>query len=78
MAHCELHTWQGRIDCVVEASRFVYIFELKRDSSAKEALHQIDELGYALPYAADHRKLFKIGINFDSKTRMIDEWELEE
>ncbi len=50
---------------------------LKRHPSAKAALAQINENGYALPYAADKRKLFKIGVNFDSGTRTISEWEVE-
>ena len=71
---CERHTWQGRIDCVVEVEQYIYIFEFKRDGSAKEALAQIEKMGYDKPYAADPRKLFKIGVNFDSSTRMLTDW----
>ena len=41
---CERHTWQGRIDCVVEVEQYIYIFEFKRDSSAKDALAQIESI----------------------------------
>ena len=46
--------------------------------SAKEALAQIEEQGYAKPYESDKRKLFKIGVNFSTKERNIVEWEVVE
>ena len=75
---CESHTSTGRIDCVIETKQFVYVFELKRDDSAKAALKQIDDMNYAAPYAADKRKLYKIGVGFDSKTRQLVDWKVEE
>ena len=75
--HTEVHSSKGRADCIVETDDYVYIFEFKRDSSAREALAQIDEQGYALPYTADKRKLFKIGVNFSSTERNISEWEVK-
>ena len=74
---CELHTYTGRVDCIVETDKYVYIFEFKRDKSADEALDQIDEMKYALPYAADKRTLYKVGANFDSETRMLTEWKVK-
>ena len=74
---CEQHTCTGRIDCVIEASKYVYIMEFKRDESADSALAQINEMRYADPYAADIRKLIKIGVSFDSKTRRLAEWRTE-
>ena len=69
---------QGRVDCIVEVPDYVYIFEFKLDGSAQEALRQIEEKGYARPYAADPRKLFRIGINFSSETGTISEFEVSE
>ena len=74
---CEMQTYKGRIDCVIETERFVYIFEFKRDGSADEALKQIEEQDYAAPYAADPRTLYRIGVNFDSDTRMPEEWKVK-
>lgn len=62
---------------IVEAREYVYLFEFKRDASAEAALKQIDDMGYALPYAADERKLFKIGVNFDSEKRMLNDWKVK-
>ncbi|MBR1711488.1 MAG: ATP-binding protein [Clostridia bacterium] len=75
---CEQHTNAGRIDCTIQTRHFIYIFEFKRDDSAENALKQINDMHYADPYAADNRKLFKIGVNFDSKTRQMTEWKVEE
>ena len=72
----ELHSAKGRADCVVETDNFVYIFEFKRDSSALEALKQIDEMDYAASYTADKRTVYKIGVNFNSQTRNIDGFEV--
>ena len=71
---CEVHSSRGRADCVLETDRFVYIFEFKVDKSAKEALEQIEAKGYAAPYGADKRQLFKIGMSFDSESRSLSEW----
>ena len=75
-ARTEVHSAKGRADCIIEADDFIYVFEFKRDVSAKDALAQIEEMGYAKPYTADKRKLFKIGVNFSSKERNIVEWEV--
>lgn len=76
--HCEQHTNTGRIGCTVETNKFIYLFEFKRDDSAENALKQINDMHYADPYAADKRKLYKIGVNFDSKTRQMAGWKVEE
>ena len=75
---CEMHTYTGRIDCKVETEKYVYLFEFKRDDTAEAALAQIDSRDYALPFAADHRKLYKIGVSFDSATRKLIGWEISE
>ena len=73
--HTEVHSAKGRADVIVETDDHVYIFEFKRDKSAEEALKQIEDMGYAKPYAVDKRTLIKVGVNFDSKERTIDGWE---
>ena len=72
----EIHSARGRADCIVETDDYVYIFEFKRDKSADEALEQIEDAGYAKPYAADPRSLLKIGVSFNSKERTIDDWKV--
>lgn len=73
----EYHTSEGRIDWVLQTDRFIYLMEFKLNGTADEALRQINEKGYALPFASDPRKLIKIGVNFSAKTRNIEEWKVE-
>ena len=74
--HTECQTSNGRIDLFIENKDYIYIIELKIDASADEALQQIEDKGYARPYVADPRKLFKIGVNFSTQTRRIEEWKI--
>ena len=76
-AKVEYHTSNGRIDLVVQTDRYIYIMEFKLNGSAEDALRQIDEKRYALPFANDGRKVFKIGVNFSSETRNIERWVVE-
>ncbi len=68
----------GRADAVVHMPEAIYVFELKYDGSAEEALKQIDEKGYLIPYSADGKRLYKIGVNYDSNQRTIGEWVIKE
>ena len=74
VVYTEKEQSQGRVDCIVETDKYVYIFEFKLDSTAAAALKQIEDKGYARPYEADSRKLYKVGVNFSSKTGTIDDW----
>ena len=64
----------GRIDMIVRTDNFLYLFEFKFDKSAEEALQQIDSKDYPLAFQQDERKLYKIGVNFSSQTKNIDEY----
>lgn len=68
----------GRADVVVHLSDAVYVFEFKYDGTPDEALAQIDSKQYAIPFMADGRKVFKIGVNFDSSSRTIGDWKIVE
>ena len=70
----EYHTSRGRIDLVLQTDSYVYVMEFKLDGSAEQALQQIEEKQYALPFAKDSRKVYTIGVNFSSETRNIDRW----
>ena len=77
-ALCEMHTFTGRIDCKVETKKFIYLFEFKRDESADKALQQIEDKSYALPFVADGRKIYEIGVSFDSRQRILADWKVKE
>ena len=68
----------GRADAVIHTPDAVYVFELKYDGSAEEAIRQIDDKGYLIPYSADGKRLYKIGVNYDSQQRTIGEWIVKE
>lgn len=70
----EYRTSCGRIDLLIATEKYIYVIELKLDGSAEEALAQINEKDYALPFTADGRKIIKIGANITSATRNIERW----
>lgn len=70
----EWWTADGRIDLLLITKRFIYIMELKLDSTPEIALAQINTKQYDSQWKYDGRKIFKIGINFLSKTRNLDTW----
>ena len=70
----EYQTSNGRIDIVFDTDKYVYIIELKRDESAETALKQIEEKGYDKPFLASGKQIIKLGINFSSDSKTIDDW----
>ena len=74
----EYHTASGRIDMVVKTDKYIYVMEFKLDGTAEEALQQINDKQYALPFASDSRKLFKVGVNFSKEKRGIEGWIVED
>ena len=68
----------GRADAVVHTADAVYVFELKYDGSAADAIRQIDDKGYLIPYSADGKRLVKIGVNYDSNARTLGDWIIRE
>jgi hypothetical protein len=73
----EVRIASGRIDTLVETKNFVYCFEFKLDGSAEAALAQINSKEYLLPWTGSGKKLFKVGVVFDSKKRTIGDWKAE-
>ena len=74
----QVKTCRGRADMVMQTAKTIYVFELKINKPAQEALKQIDDKGYMIPYATDGRKLVKCGISFSTETRTIEDWVIEE
>ena len=64
----------GRIDFVVLMPETTYVFELKVNGTAREALDQINSKGYALPYQTEGRKVVKVGVQFDRDTMTVGEY----
>ena len=73
----EFHTSNGRVDMTIETPDYVYIFEFKYNGTAEEAMAQIKEKNYALPFLASGKKIALIGANFSGEKRNIEKY-LEE
>ena len=55
----------------------IYVFELKVNGTAQQALDQINSHNYALPYYTDSKKVVKIGVQFDRHTMTLGEYIVE-
>jgi hypothetical protein len=51
-----------------------YVFKLKVGGTAQEALQQIDDNSYAIPYQTDGRHVVKVGVQFDTEKRVPVDW----
>ena len=72
--YTQVRTAKGRMDILMKTDTTIYVMELKLDGTVEEALKQIDDKGYAIPYEADGRRIVKVGIRFSSEERTITEW----
>lgn len=68
----EYHTSEGRIDMVIQTPDYCYVLEFKLDGTAEEAMAQIKDKNYTLPFEMSGQKIIRIGMNFSSETRNID------
>jgi len=70
----EYHTSQGRIDLVLQTADYCYVMEFKLDGTAEEALAQINDRNYTLPFEMTGQQIIRIGLNFSSQARNIERW----
>jgi ATP-dependent exoDNAse (exonuclease V) beta subunit len=72
----------GRIDAVIELPKQVYIFEFKaaKGKTAKTALKQIVDKDYAAKYnkPTETRKIYCVGVLFNSKTHTVQDYVVNE
>ena len=68
----EYMTSEGRIDLVLQTPKFCYVMEFKLDGSAEEALAQIEDKHYTLPFEMNGQKIIRIGMNFSKETKNIE------
>ena len=74
----EVRSAKGRADAVVKTPKYIYVFEFKLNGTAEQALQQIEDKGYLIPYQADEREVKKVGIEFSTDTRNVSRWLPEE
>ena len=58
----------------MKTPKYIYVFEFKLNGTAEEALQQIDDKGYLIPYQADGREGIKLGVEFSKEERNISRW----
>ena len=75
-AQVEVQTNIGRVDMVVVADNFIYVFEFKINASADEALTQINDKKYFQKYLDQKKKVVLIGVNFNTKEGNISDWKV--
>jgi len=68
----EVRSSKGRADAVVKTKDYIYVFEFKLNGTAEEAIQQIDNKGYLIPYQLDGRTLVKVGVEFSKEERNIN------
>jgi len=71
--HSEVQTKKGRADALVMYEDHIYCLEFKLDKSAQEALEQIKTRGYMEQYRASGKQMHRIGINFSSEKKAVEE-----
>ena len=67
----EVRTHKGRIDLTVETATDAYIIEVKRDSTAKKAIEQIQDKSYTDRFRPSGKPITLIGLAFSTKKRTI-------
>jgi hypothetical protein len=56
----------------------VYVFEFKKDKSAKDAITQIHEKGYYKKFQNMGKNIYLIGMNYNTNIREIDDYLIEQ
>ena len=66
----------GRIDMLVQTSRYIYVIELKlRNNGGRDAaMQQITDRQYLEPFKADKRKTIGIGIELEEEGKGLLDW----
>ena len=72
--YSQVRVAKGRLDILLKTQSTIYVMELKLDGTVDEALQQIDDKGYTIPWQADGRRMVKVGINFSTANRTIESW----
>jgi hypothetical protein len=78
LVNSEVRNSTGATDVVITTPMYIYVIEIKIDSTPEIALSQIEEKGYAVPYLTEPRKVMKVGVNFSTKEKTLSDWKVVE
>jgi len=70
----EVHSAVGSVDAIIKFQKNVFVIEAKLDKPVEEALKQIEEKKYYVPYLENGCNIFKIGVVFGEKERNVVKW----
>lgn len=73
----EYHSSKECIDLILQTDSYIYIMKFMPEGTAEEVVAQMNEEKHALSFATNQRRVFKIGVNFNNKTRNIERWIVE-
>jgi hypothetical protein len=65
----EISTDKGRIDLVIKMNGITYLFEIKLDGTAEQALRQIEDRKYHERYLLQKNRIILVGMSFN---RLVD------
>jgi len=83
----EVKSVLGRADVVIKTKTDIFVLELKVDDTVENALAQIDDKGYAIPFddqlppsqgglVGGSKRVFKCGVSITSEHRNITHWRI--
>lgn len=78
----EVKSILGRADVVIKTKTDIFVLELKVDDTVENALAQIDDKGYAIPYSSLQlpqggvARVTKCGVSISSEARNITHWRI--
>jgi hypothetical protein len=78
LVNSEVRNSTGATDVIITTPMYIYVVEIKIDSTPEVALSQIDEKGYAVPYLTGPRKVIKVGVNFSTEEKTLSDWKVME
>ena len=71
----EVHSAIGSVDAIVKLQETVFVIEAKLDKPVEDALKQIEEKKYHIPYIKKDLNIYKIGVVFGEEERNIIDWQ---
>jgi predicted AAA-ATPase/PD-(D/E)XK nuclease superfamily protein len=67
----EVITSKGKIDMVIDTKQYLYVFELKFNKTAHEALDQIKNKKYFEKYITSQKPVVLVGLSFDMEEKEL-------
>lgn len=70
----EVRSVSGGVAAVVKTSKRIYVFAFNLHGTAEEALQQMNNKEFPIPYKADGREVVMVGVEFSAAGRNVGRW----